>query len=510
MNSTARKLTLILGSNVTGAVAGLNRVGAGISSLAGRAARFAMIAGATLGFAGIGVGAVSAAKSVITLGANMEQTRLVYQTMLGSVERGNIMLQKLDQFSNSTPFSGDEVNRAAKTLMGYGVEAGSLIRILKTVGDTASGSGKDFNELAAIFGKVFAKGKMQTEELNMMVEAGIPIMKQLQRQFGVSGDAIYDMAQKGKIGADDVTRAFAVMTGKGGVFENMMEKQSKTMTGLWGAFTGQLEYAASILGEQLAPLFKVVLNYLVEWADSIAQMAANGELAAWLAKFGVAAVTVFGQFYKSAYAAFEYTKAAFLTLQTALSYGVNALQSVVADSIRMNLDLLFSGVNAAVRALNKLPGVDIELVKKPAFVDQLRDWGKQSGEQMKKDLVSLLTGSDFRNAGQDIAGNDSRVDATVDKISAAIMKWNADVQSNVVKQAKDLKKGLGGDTGGSSRRDASGTGSKHDAISVDQLTKIGMYNFTDRVLRSLDRERNNLLEAILRKIPTATGKKVLT
>ena len=78
------------------------------------------------GFAGLTAGVGAGAFALTKYGAAAEQTRLAFRTMLGSIADGDAMMAKLDRFSNSTPYSGDQVNQAAKTLLAFGVEAGDV------------------------------------------------------------------------------------------------------------------------------------------------------------------------------------------------------------------------------------------------------------------------------------------------------------------------------------------------------------------------------------------------
>ena len=324
-------LIIKLGAQVSGALAGLKKVGGAVADLGKKAGALALKGAATalagIAAAGAGVGAVGS--KVLKLGANAEKTRLAFQTMLGSVEKGDAMMEKLDRFSNSTPYSGDQVNRAAKTLLGFGVEVGNIETALRKVGDVAAGSGKDFNDLAAIYGKVFAKGKADSEALNQMVEAGIPIIKILGDMYGKTGDQIYDMASKGKISADDVSKAFDKMSARGGVYAGMMEKQSKTTSGMWGAVIGQLEYAGSMIGEMIAPAVKYVLGIFQGWADTLVEMCKDGRMVEYLATIAYAAIDVGARMAKVFVYVKEYGIAAF---KAVLDWGKGAWEAIAGSA----------------------------------------------------------------------------------------------------------------------------------------------------------------------------------
>jgi|GEM_PF-2868675 len=479
----SNNLLIRLGAQVSGALSGLKKVGGAVADLGKKAGALALkgVATALAGIAAAGAGVAAVGSKVLKLGANAETTRLAFQTMLGSVERGDAMMEKLDRFSNSTPYSGDQVNRAAKTLLGFGVAAGDVESTLRKVGDVAAGSGKDFNDLAAIYGKVFAKGKADSESLNQMVEAGIPIVKMLGEMYGKTGDEIYAMASQGRIGADDVSQAFEKMSAKGGVYAGMMEKQSKTMSGMWGAITGQLEYAGSMIGEAIAPLAKEVLGIFQGWADEIVEMCKDGRMVEYLATIAYAAVDVGARMAKAFLYAKEYGVAAFKAILdwgvgaweaiagsatiafTATMKGLNwlweqtkAVFTVIGRIFRMTFNGLvlvaleaFNGVlsacvaaiNGIIKAANAVPGVDLDLVEDPAFLKKSKKLAEEFADSVVADASAIGSGKDFKDASSTSARYDRTWDATeaaanrkIDKAADLFLR-GADRFSEAGKQA---------------------------------------------------------------------------
>lgn len=483
-------LIIRLGAQVSGAVAGLKKVTGGLADLGRKAAAIALkgVATALAGIAAAGAGVAAAGSRVLKLGANAEKTRLAFQTMLGSVAAGDAMMEKLDRFSNSTPYSGDQVNRAAKTLLGFGVAAGNVEGVLRKVGDVAAGSGKDFNDLAAIYGKVFAKGKADSEALNQMVEAGIPIVKLLGEMYGKSGDAIYDMASKGQISAADVSKAFDKMSGKGGVYADMMKKQSETMSGMWDAVVGQLEYAGSMIGEMIAPLVKEVLTVFQGWADEIVAMCKDGRMVEYLATIGYTAVSVGAGIARVFLRVKEYGAATFGALldfgkaawdgiagsaQVGFGYlmvglvglweQIKAVFTVIGRIFRMAFDGLvlaglsaFNGIingfrdtiNAMIEIANKIPGVNIDLVGKPDFLVKSEKMAKDAADRAAADWQAITTGKDFKDADAETmrkarphaamveAGN-AKIDRSADAMLSGVNRFSA-AAINVEKGSRSI------------------------------------------------------------------------
>ena len=573
-----------IGAHVSGAVGGIRTVYSSLDTLTQKASSLAVVKfGGLISLATAGLGITGIGLKVAKLGAHAETTRLSFQTMLGSIEKGDAMMAKLDRFSNSTPYSGDQVNQAAKTLLAFGVSAGSVEAELRKIGDVAAGSGKDFNELAAIYGKVFAKGKADSMALNQMIGAGIPIVKLLGEQYGKSGDEIYAMAEKGEISAQAISDAFGKMSGKGGQYANMMEKQSQTVTGLWGAITGQLEYAGSLIGESIAPIVKKVLTYFQGWADELVAMASDGRMVEYLAKIALSAVYMGANMAKvfvsvkeyglAAFAAvadvgeavwygmqgsavlaftgimrsinyfWEYFKAVFDVIGRMYRLTFNGLLSVASDIFASIISTAVDAVNAVIAALNKIPGMEIDTVKEPAFVGKIRKFAQEAGEKAAEDLDAILTGKDFAEAteaaqkknsawdstdeeaqknidrssnslirvadefseaGQNVDEAGKKIDDFADRSATAITDWWTDEHQKLKKRQNaslDDKDQSGSD---SEKLKNADTGKTGKIAAVDSLTKIGLYgNFGSNQIKSIDRERNQLLKDIRDRLPRA-------
>jgi len=200
-----------------------------------------------------------AAKEVVTLGANMEQTRVAFATFLGDANKANEVIAKLNEFSNVTPFNNAEVIKSGRLLLAAGLPAENLTNHLKAIGDVAAGSNVPLEELTAIFQKGFSKGKIQGETLDQFAERGINIIPALGKALGVAGEKVREMGSKGLITRDHLVTAFKSMTSEGGQFFNLMEKQSKTLGGRFSTLVGTLQTVGIGIGEALiGPLGKVV------------------------------------------------------------------------------------------------------------------------------------------------------------------------------------------------------------------------------------------------------------
>jgi tape measure domain-containing protein len=240
-----------------------NQVGDGKTGLAGRLGGIAKIVG--WGAVAGGIGFIG--KKVIELGTGMEQTRLSFSTFMGDTEKANKLIGELNNFANVTPFDNAEVLKSGQMLLSAGMSADKVTSSLRMIGDVASGVSMPLDELSQIYMKAMNKGKLQAEELNQMSERGIPLMQELARMTGLSKTEVYKLAENGKITSDVLQQAFSNMTSSGGVYFNLMEKQSKTVQGRWSTVVGNLQTLGIKLGEMLLP----VIGAFVDFAGYIVQ-----------------------------------------------------------------------------------------------------------------------------------------------------------------------------------------------------------------------------------------------
>jgi len=182
--------------------------------------------------AGIGV-ASSLMWGSIGAGIKTENTLTSLTVLTKSAEKAKNIYMDVVKFTAETPLMSEQTTFAAKQMLAVGYAIDQVKPMMKAIGDVAAGSGKDFNSLISIMAKNKSSGIIQGEDLNQLVDAGIPIIDEFGKMFGKTGMEIRKMASQGKIGYADLERAMLNMAGKGGVYENMMAKQSKTVDGLW-------------------------------------------------------------------------------------------------------------------------------------------------------------------------------------------------------------------------------------------------------------------------------------
>jgi len=247
-------------NGLTGQVDKLGKEGEQAGAQVGRAgismADAFKMAGVSMGLDAIVSGVMNLGKAAINSAVEYEQLSVSLGVLLGDASKVPAVLGEWKKFSDATPFEPEQVNKAGKALLAFGFESEALVPLMTKIGDVAAGTGKDFNELAVIYGKARVAGTLMSEDINQLTEAGIPIMEELAAVLGTSTDKVKKMASEGKITFPLFEQAFGRLTGEGGKFGGMMDKLSTTTGGILSTLKGEFDGFLRTVGEAFLPIIK--------------------------------------------------------------------------------------------------------------------------------------------------------------------------------------------------------------------------------------------------------------
>lgn len=233
----------------------------------------------TMPLAGLAVGAIKSA-------ADLERLEVSFISLTGSAGNAAAMMQNLNDFTARTPFQIEQVATAARQLMASGSGIGEVNTQLQFLGDIAATSGANIEEIAAIFSKVNAKGKVELESLNQLADRGIRIFKGLSDATGLPAEKL----GAGRVSVEqfnDVLKSFAQ---QGGFASGAMQRLSETASGKLSTAVDNLKKAGAELVESLMPHIKSFLDMLVSVAQGFANMS-DGAKKSVLIVAGLLAVT---------------------------------------------------------------------------------------------------------------------------------------------------------------------------------------------------------------------------
>lgn len=196
--------------------------------------------GVALGVTGLAAGAVAAAGAgagyALKLAGENEQASVAFETMLGSKNKSDKLLAEMKQFAIATPFEYDQLRDSAKKMLAYGFKDTDIMPMMTGVGNAASGLGlgsDGVDRITIALGQMRAKAKVSGDEMRQLTEAGIPAWEMLSEATGLTTAQLMKLSEKGAIPANKAIQA--LIKGMNKRFPNMMEKQSRTLFGLWSS-----------------------------------------------------------------------------------------------------------------------------------------------------------------------------------------------------------------------------------------------------------------------------------
>lgn len=208
---------------------------------------------ANLTKAAAGMGAAFSAKEIVsqivTIRGEYQKLEVAFKTMLQSEEQAMLLMQQLTQTAATTPFGLNELANGAKQLLAYGKNASEVNDTLIKLGDIAAGLSIPLSDLIYLYGTTMTQGRLYTQDLNQFTGRGIPMIKELAKQFGVAESKVKDLVEEGKVGFPEVEKAIDSLTSKGGKFGGLMAEQSKTIAGQISNLQDSIEMMFNEIGK---------------------------------------------------------------------------------------------------------------------------------------------------------------------------------------------------------------------------------------------------------------------
>ena len=367
--------------------------------------------------------AIKFVKEPIALADAYSSAKIGFQTLLGE-SQGNQMMNKLDEFAKATPFKSSQVIAQTQRMLAMGWEAENIIDDMNTIGDAAASTGKGeqgLQQIVTALAQIKTKGRLSTEELNQLAEAGISAKRYIAEGLGYgSGDSgIAAMTKDLEDGAIASDAALQALLSGMEEFDGMMDRTAnETVEGLWS---------------QIQDTFEI--NIFRRWGQGLQDGAkgAFGTLVTLLNKAD-GALTSFGD--------------------TLYEIG-KKVSGWVADKLEKTVERI-TNITDSFEFKNASLGEKIKMLWKGAISDPLKEWwdgggkektaatagkiGKWIGTMMKKGILALLGITDLlKEGGVDESGGMSvaqsfakgfvdgfDVDAITDKLVDAISNvWNA-------------------------------------------------------------------------------------
>lgn len=261
----------------------VRRAGEGIHGVLAGAFSYVIGGVITAGLYAVAGGIKGIADGMVGGNAAFEDYQVRFATLLKSTELAKQRMGELATFAVNTPFDLPQVVQADLVLQGFGFHAADVAtkfgysgeQIRTIVGDVASGTGQNFEEIASLFGR-FSTG-MVGHALMRFGELGAVNRDQLVAmgvQFNKAGELISD---KSKAMA-------AILTFLQGKYGGLMEAQAMTFNGMTSNLRDWFGNTARIVGQPLFEGLRTSLFMLLQVLNSPEAQAGIQALAQGMAR----------------------------------------------------------------------------------------------------------------------------------------------------------------------------------------------------------------------------------
>lgn len=233
--------------------------------------------GRTLGRLTGAVGLGMLGKQVWDIGKGFHEftqnTQVALELFLGSQDAAKGFLADVLEFAKRTPYAFTDLTDQAKQLLTYGFQAEQIIPILQAVGDAATGMGTGvvgMERITRALGQINTKGRLQSQELLQLSEAGVNGLAILANQAGMTTIEYQKLIEKGMIPASVAIEGLTkgILEGTDGIngqttaFGGLMEriKGSGGITATLDATRTSVRNTSAAVTESLMPAFLNMLR----------------------------------------------------------------------------------------------------------------------------------------------------------------------------------------------------------------------------------------------------------
>lgn len=272
----------------------------------------------TLGQIGVGVSLAGLVKQIAQTRGEFQQLEVAFATLLQSKEKADALMSQMVELAAKTPFDLQGVASGARQLLAYGFAAEDITNTLTRLGNVAAGLGLNLQDLTWLYGTTAVQGRLYTRDVMQFQSRGIDLAGELATQLGKTRAEISQMVTEGKIGFPEVQKAIESMTNEGGKFHNLMQEQSKTITGLISNLGDALDMMFNDLGKSQEGIIAGALKGTISLVENYNQVL---DIVAQL-------VVAYGT-YKVALVVLTATERVHRTVTLAHAFGLSTLQTVM-------------------------------------------------------------------------------------------------------------------------------------------------------------------------------------
>ncbi len=361
--------------------------------------------------------ATSFVKSMATVHGEFQQIEIALETILGNEREAATLMNQLRETAAKTPFDMKGIANGAKQLLAYGEDAATVNETLIKLGNIAAGLSQPLGDLVYLYGTTMTQGRLYTQDFNQFVGRGIPMIKELAEYFGVAESEVRGLVEAGKVGFPEVQAVISSLTEEGGMFFNLMEKQSTSVIGKISNLGDAWDAALDKMGESSEGFIYTGiegLTYLVEHYDTVLKIL--GTLVTAYGSYKAALIAI--NAIQKVSATVAATRA--LLAQTQMLTRATQAQILFNQAVKANPYVLaFSALTTVITALAMFCDKSDEAEES---VSRLENANKKASEEFDKEAAKIKSLQDVV-ANANVAYDERK--KALDKLREIVPEYNA-------------------------------------------------------------------------------------
>ena len=224
-----------------------------------------------IGLAGAVDGLVGAFVGMgINYNAEIETYLTRLETLTGSADKANSILDQIKQDALKTPFDVASLVQGESLLLSTGISAEQARNDIINLGNAISASGggnAELSRMAVNLQQIKNVGKASALDIKQFAYAGIDIYGLLADSMGVTREEASEL----DVSYEMLSEALSKASAEGGKYYGAMEKQSKTMSGASSNLKESWQVLAGTLSQELFEAVKEIIPVLTGMFDWLAQ-----------------------------------------------------------------------------------------------------------------------------------------------------------------------------------------------------------------------------------------------
>lgn len=361
--------------------------------------------------------ATSFVKSMATVHGEFQQIEIALETILGNEREAATLMNQLRETAAKTPLDMKGIANGAKQLLAYGEDAATVNETLIKLGNIAAGLSQPLGDLVYLYGTTMTQGRLYTQDFNQFVGRGIPMIKELAEYFGVAESEVRGLVEAGKVGFPEVQAVISSLTEEGGMFFNLMEKQSTSVIGKISNLGDAWDAALDKMGESSEGFIYTGiegLTYLVEHYDTVLKIL--GTLVTAYGSYKAALIAI--NAIQKVSATVAATRA--LLAQTQMLTRATQAQILFNQAVKANPYVLaFSALTTVITALAMFCDKSDEAEES---VSRLENANKKASEEFDKEAAKIKSLQDVV-ANANVAYDERK--KALDKLREIVPEYNA-------------------------------------------------------------------------------------